>query len=395
MCKIFRNIKNHLGDVRIAAVMLAAFAVAALSPALSACSILPTEDEPLPPPVLNQYERQQMVLVSVRRDNLVQTKTISCRSRPIREQSYSFPVGGHYIGNVYFSVGDTVKAGDMLAELERKDILVQVEEARINVRKLEFALELASDDTALRREKYKIQTLSKSTGDGGEAASEDELEARKKQIEDELEAHRKQYDKIAADYEFNVSYAKRKLEIAQRLLDNLLEIAEERVIYATIDGVISYAQKFSAEDRSVAGDKVFTVSDASELIYIVSGDDALFFTPGETYSMKLSKSFIDMLAVSPEEFNEPPSKEPVIFFKTTDFTAGLASYGYISIETNRRDDALYLPAAAIIQVGDGYAVYRVGAEGFRELAPIEKGVTISGKTEILGGLSEGDEVILD
>jgi hypothetical protein len=145
----------------------------------------------------------------------------------------------------------------------------------------------------------------------------------------------------------------------------------------------------------VAGEKVFTVSDASELVYTVTGDDALFFTPGGVYTMKISKAFLDMTAVSPEDFGEPPSKEPVIYFIPNDLTAGLASYGYISVETDRRDDALYLPASAIIQVGDNYAVYRVGETGFRELAMVGKGVTISGKTEILGGLSEGDEVILD
>ena len=393
-----------------------------------------------------------MTLVSVRRDDLVQTKTISCRSRPIREQSYSFPVGGLYIANVFFSVGDAVKAGDMLAELERKEILTQVEEAKIAVRKQEYALELAKDDTALRREKYRFQLLVDSikypagnagiaegangaadaTGadDAGTAAvaeaadttdaaeTADAADTREAtgaadaaetadatdadgaadaaaEIAAAYEEHIDRYEKMLADYEFNVSYAEKRLEIAQRKLQLLQDIADERVIYATIDGVISYAQRFSPEDRSVAGEKAFTVSDASELVYVVSGDEASFFTPGEIYAMKISKSYLDMLAVSPEELGEPPSNDPVIFFIPTDLTAGLASYGYISVETNRRNDALYLPAAAIIQVGENFAVYRVGASGFRELSPIEKGVTISGKTEILGGLSEGDEVILD
>jgi hypothetical protein len=203
------------------------------------------------------------------------------------------------------------------------------------------------------------------------------------------------YEKMLDDYNFNVAYAEKRLEIAERKLDILLEMADERVIYASIDGVVSYAQRFSNEDRSVAGEKVFTISDTSELVYVVTGDEALFFTPGEVYPMKISKSFIDMLAVSPEEYGEPPSKDPVIYFIPTDLTAGLASYGYISVEINRRDGALYLPAAAIIQVGDNFAVYRVGESGFRELSIVERGVTISGKTEILGGLSEGDEVILD
>ena len=185
------------------------------------------------------------------------------------------------------------------------------------------------------------------------------------------------------------------LEIAERKLATLLEIADERVIYATIDGVVSYAQRYTPQDRSIADDKAFTISDASELIYTVTGDDALFFTPDEIYSMKISKAYLDMRAVAPEEIGEDTPTHPVMYFVPEDLTAGLATYGYITVETNRRDGVLYLPAAAIIQVGEEFAVYRIGESGFRELTPVEIGVTITGKTEIISGLSEGDEVILD
>ena len=348
---------------------------------LQSCAILPTEDEPLPPPLLNEYERRQPTMAVVRRDDLVQTKTISCRSRPIREQSYSFPIGGIYIDKVYVSVGDSVKAGDMLAELERKDILTQVEEAKISVRKQEFALELAKDDTALRREYYNVQ------------ATAEALENSEQTVD--WPALIRQYDKTKEDYDFQVAYAEKMLEIEERKLATLLEMAEERVIYATIDGVVSYAHRFANEDRSVANDKAFTISDASELVYSVTGDDALFFTVGEVYQMNVSKTLLDIRAIPPEDIDESSSSTPTIFFIPDDLTSGLASYGYISVETNRRDNALYLPANAIIQVGDDYAVYRIGESGFRELSKIEIGVTISGKTEIISGLSEGDEVILD
>ena len=344
-----------------------------LSAALSSCAILPTEDEPLAAPLLKPYERRQYTLVAARRDDLVQTKTISCRCRPIREETYSFPVGGIYVGAAYVSVGDYVNAGDMLAELDRKDILAQVEEAKLAVKRQEYELELAEDDSSIRREEYAL----------------------KSQWQGKPAEYAEHYEKAYADYEFGITYAEKKLEIAESKLDILQEMADERVIYATIDGVVSYAQRFSPGDRSVADEKAYTVSDASELIYSVSGDDAQYFTPGEIYSMKVSKSYIDMLAVSPEEFGELAPNDLVIYFVPVDLTEGLASYGYIVVETKRRDNALYLPASAIIQVGDDKVVYRVGESGFRELTPVETGVTISGKTEILAGLTEGDEVILD
>ena len=347
---------------------ICAAAVIIMSAALSGCAFLPTEDVPLAAPLLNSYEQRQPTLVAVRRDDLVQTKTISCRSRPIREETYSFPVGGIYIDHIYVSAGDSVSAGDILGELERKEILTQVEEAKISVRKQEYALELAKDDTELRRIEYSVNS--------GESNSES-------------------YEKAKEDYTFGVAYEEKRLEIAERKLATLLDMAEERVIYTKLDGVVSYAKRYANQDRSIAGDKAFTVSDASELIYTVMGDDASFFTPGEIYSMKVSKAYLEMRAVSPEEIGEDTPNNPVIYFIPEDLTAGLATYGYIQVETNRRDGVLFLPASAIIQVGDDRAVYRIGESGYRELSPVEIGVTISGKTEITSGLSEGDEVILD
>ena len=355
-----------------------------MTAALSACAFLPAEDDPLLPPVLNAYERRQLSVISVRRDDLVQTRTISCRSRPLREETYGFQVGGIYIDRVYVSVGDSVKAGDMLAELERKDILAQAEEAKIAVKKQEFALEQARDDSGLRREAFLI---SDQTGYEVSASAAFDPEY--------LAGVSGTFNKIYGDYLFRVAYAERMLEIANRKLDMLLSMAEERVVYSAIDGVVSYAIRYSPENRSVAGEKAFTISDASELVYVVTGDDALFFTAGEIYSMKVSKTNIDMLALSPEDIGEPPPRNPVMYFTPGDLTAGLATYGYIIVEINRRDNVLYLPSNAIIQVGDGFAVYREGESGFRELSPVETGVTISGKTEIISGLLEGDEVIFD
>jgi len=359
---------------RIIITAVTAAAAVVMAAALSACAFLPVEDEPLAAPVLRPYERRQINTVAVRRGDLVQNKTISCRSRPIREENYKFDIGGIYVERVYVSVGDSVKKGDMLAELERREILVQAEEARLAVIKQEFAVESAKEDSALRR----AERLMNSEGDP-----------------DAREALTAAYEKAYEDYLFNVSYAEKMLEIAVRKYETLQEMAEERVIYSTLDGVVSYAQRFQPQDRSIAGERAFTVSDSSELIYAVTGDDALFFTSGEVYSVKISKTFTDMRAISPEELDGETPANPIMYFTPEDLTGGLATYGYITVEIQRRDNVLFLPAAAIITVGEYQAIYRVGESGFRELAPIETGVTITGKTEILSGLSEGDEVIFD
>jgi HlyD family secretion protein len=57
------------------------------------------------------------------------------------------------------------------------------------------------------------------------------------------------------------------------------------------------------------------------------------------------------------------------------------------------DNVLKVPAGALVRHGDGWAVYRL-LEGRARLQPVEVGPGNGLETEVLGGLSEGDPVLL-
>ncbi len=58
------------------------------------------------------------------------------------------------------------------------------------------------------------------------------------------------------------------------------------------------------------------------------------------------------------------------------------------------DDVLQLPQGALFRHQGGWAVFRVGEDGRAALAPVEIGRQSEGRAQLLGGLAEGERVVL-
>lgn len=67
-------------------------------------------------------------------------------------------------------------------------------------------------------------------------------------------------------------------------------------------------------------------------------------------------------------------------------------FARVSLLVDRRQDALVVPEAAVVQRGDGQYVYRVEA-GKAELRHVRLGLRQTGRVEVVEGLSAGDTVI--
>jgi multidrug efflux pump subunit AcrA (membrane-fusion protein) len=68
------------------------------------------------------------------------------------------------------------------------------------------------------------------------------------------------------------------------------------------------------------------------------------------------------------------------------------TYAEVSLETNRRPDALTLPAAAVGSDNDGNFVYTITDNRITRLA-VKTGLTDNGRIEVTAGLSEETPVV--
>jgi len=91
--------------------------LAALSMLLSACGLMPAEDVIPESPTIASYEQETQKLETVMRGDLASVTTVDCKFMPAKKESLSFSVDGTLIGNIHVSLGASVEAGQVVAEL--------------------------------------------------------------------------------------------------------------------------------------------------------------------------------------------------------------------------------------------------------------------------------------
>ncbi|GHU80145.1 hypothetical protein FACS1894191_4660 [Clostridia bacterium] len=208
----------------------------------------------------------------------------------MEERTYGFAAGGIYVDGIYAAVGDAVKAGDLLAELDRKDILSDIEDAKTELKKREAELERAGDTTAADREAFVLEELEKQLAtltENARIAERDVPVVARDNLLKEIKEQKKKLADTRDNHAFALDFAAKQVLAAAQKIRILEQMAAERAIYAGIDGMVTYAKAFGPKDRSVEDERVITVSDASESVYIVTGSGTELFEPGNVYPLKI------------------------------------------------------------------------------------------------------------
>lgn len=81
---------------------------------------------------------------------------MSCTYRPAKSEDLSFALGGEYISAVYVETGQTVKKGQLLAELEQGNIDEQIEAQEYTLSQSQVKLKHAKEDKALDLQKQEL-----------------------------------------------------------------------------------------------------------------------------------------------------------------------------------------------------------------------------------------------
>jgi membrane fusion protein (multidrug efflux system) len=68
-------------------------------------------------------------------------------------------------------------------------------------------------------------------------------------------------------------------------------------------------------------------------------------------------------------------------------------FAQIKVEASRRENALVVPAAALVQEAGGTFVWKIQADGTGVRVPVELGLRRAGSVEIVSGLEAGDRVV--
>jgi RND family efflux transporter MFP subunit len=315
---------------------------------------------------VREAARAEYNFTTVKRGDITMTESIRVEYFAARQENLGFDISGLYYDQINVSVGDEVKAGDILATLECSQLDQSI--ARFEAQK--EALE-----TDIRRNQALLDLLS--------ARAADDSPRRR-------------------EYETAIRDARGECAVADAELYELEEKRAGRVLTASIDGVVTFVRDVAPGESSVKGRTILTVTDLDSCAFATTVQypealdrDAIYTVTIDGSEYELALSSAEELGIEVEPLNEKSTRTQV-FFRLLTPGASLASgaSGKINVTVDSRENVLFLPVAALTTVDGVPSVYVPDENGLGTVRNVEVGFNTGKYVEITGGLNEGDSVIL-
>lgn len=323
-----------------------------------------TENEPTPIPTPVVAAKPTYI---VKRGDVIYQLAFSGRVSPITEEALSFPLDGE-ISQVYARRGNSVKAGDVLAELDTTTNLV------IAYRQAEIKVELA-------------------------------------QLELD-HARAKAYNPPTADQQYEIDRLTLYLELVQLELDELKKILGDDLgkatrIIAPFDGEI-ISLSMTAGQKVAANQIVAVIANVSQTEVTASPRESLLLELAEGIAVgmapagKPGEEMSGVIALLPYPYGsggntKAADSDTAVHIQFDDPQAALARYQlgdllFITVPITERKNVLWLPPAAIRDFnGRKFVVIQNG--DIQQRVDVTLGIGGENRVEILDGLAEGQVVI--
>ncbi len=385
---------------------------------LSSCFLLPREEEILAPPLAEpptiRYRTE-----AVSRGSLQDTIRAFGTFVSASQSDLSFETRGGRLKTIHVSIGDTVAAGTLIADLYTDNLEVEIAQVELNVRRAELALRRAREDAgdrfsvqfaradrdlaALRLEQLRSELareldLAEVTGAEGEAVrslrgriSEQEIALRKA----ELSLQRIE----EADTPIGVELAEIDVEAARMRLARLREELDSTRLYAPISGVVTWISRQAQEGDTVqAFQRLLRLADPEDLVFEYQGRDAREFDVGMTCTVMVrDEEYPGTVILTPRSvpFDQREEYEDTVQIRVEgpvrDVRAGTNATAQLVLA--EREDVLVLPKRAVQRYATRRYVH-VLVNGVRVERDVEIGLETATEVEIVRGLEAGEEVVL-
>jgi len=366
---------------------------------LSACSLFPVEEEVLAPPLVEPEEITYRTVEA----------TIGYIEDSIKKTAYFVPVidKNHFFSNrsgrlkaIHVKPGDTVKAGDVIAELLTNDIEKEIEYQKILVdsqikacryieQKSEIDIKAAENNLADLEKNYREMIEN-----AGVYAGND-IDNYKK----EINSQRISLDKLTLDYSNQLEMKKNELMSAELKLAQLEEELRQCKLCASVDGIVTYVLNISEGDIVDIYKTIVTISDPNVLHLEYKGSNASDFKIGMKVQVTVNKQTYSgevVLTAASVPFEEMEKYKETVQIKMDELPEGVEKGDSAEIKLVRdfSENAVIIPKKAVKSYLGKDVVY-VLEEGIRIERYVQKGVQSITDVEITEGLEAGEQVIID
>ena len=338
---------KHSGTLRsIVPIFIAAF----LTVTLSGCYFFPKEEEVLAPPI-KVPDKITYETIEVKKGTIENTVRVSGSFVSVSQKDLFYEDRGGRLKEVYAVLGQNVKKGDVLAEIDTENIVNDIKLQELAVKRSQ----LLYDDAQAR---YEI--------DGG---SRTELEMAK------------------LDYESN-----------QLRLQNLKTELQKARLVSPIDGNIVYVTNTKLGEYVNAYQTVVRVADPTQLQLRYSQDKINSFSLGMKATVKIDNEEYDAEvtmtpAEAPQDADEQTKKS--VFLKVDNIPEGvkIGKNATISLTLEKQEDVIIVPKQVINNFANRKFV-NVLKDNIREERDIEVGIQNDTEAEVIKGLEEGELIII-
>jgi RND family efflux transporter MFP subunit len=338
----------------------------------------------------------------VKRDTIATTLSIAGQFIPYQNVELHAKVAG-YIKNISVDIGDHVHQGQVLAVLEIPELVAQVDEAKASVHHAEEEIQRAhsdvsraeADNVALHANAERLVNTDKARPGLIAQQELDDATAKDRASQAQVDAAN---SALAA--------AKQELEVAKANEQHYSALGDYARITAPYDGVVTW--RFSdtgslvqAGTSNTSGLPVVTVAQVNVLrlripvpesiaakVRIGDSADVHVQATGEHFTGEV-KRFTDSLDTSTR------TMQVEIDVPNANYHLQPGMYADVRLSANSRPNALTVPIEAIQRRDNNKtSVLVLDAQNQVQLRDVQVGVESSDAVEILGGLNEGEQVLV-
>ncbi len=345
-------------NILLRAISIAAAAVVCAS--LSGCYLLPDEEEVLAAPTVKASE-VSYTTVKAKRKTIEKRVINSGTVKSEQMYNVAYEDQGGTISEFYVRVGDEVKKGDKICEIDTTDIDYQIQLKELDRKRAYLNTEVLYENGCTQAE----------------------------------------YDRAYVDVQL--------LDIE---LEKLYEQRDGSVLTAPCDGIISQLADVRVGDTASSGQTIATIMQTNKLYIDIKPNDLTLFPMGQKLQIRINDELYDgEVFMTPDELVEYRKEESeshdkleeggidydaeTIYVRFSD-KAPEDAVGQLAdtiLVLDRVEDAVVI-SNNLIKTVDGEKIVYVLKDGEKTAVPIEIGLQTGSQSEIISGLSEGDEIVI-
>ncbi len=349
---------------------------------LSGCVLMPTEREPLPPPLV-EPPRLRFNLHTVERVDIIHQIIGAGIFIPIREYNLSFLNNSGRLQEVHVVSGMHVEEGEVLAELESDQIEFDIAQMEIDLTEMHLSYDkMRMDyDRMINSRRELKQTSEREASEQNERALED-LNHQIARFDIDMEIH-----------ELNIKQHERHIQRARERFD-------ATKLRSPIAGQIVFMSRLAIGDWINAYQHLFTVADPSVIFLRYSPAVITGFEVGMVVKVDIEEiEYTGTIVMTPH--GEPvidvenPRFEDSIIIKVEELPdqVSLGDDASIRVIFQEKHDVIAIPRAGLRTMGArNYVVVR--KDDINREVDVEVGVETPIMVEIVTGLDKGEQIVL-